>query len=182
MRDIDVIDPTRLSQVQASRAAMIKLLSTLDEGEYLGRPIRHMYGRVVMYDCTRRAYAMVRLHMERIRAGVLQLAVDIRAVRAAPQRDCDVVADVMALLPPPAAAVAAFVSLAVALAAIQRKRSTGHSTVRFASNLTAGLVASACIQWSQSPHVLFCIHEMLSQTSNQGQRNTCESTHINGQQ
>ena len=120
--------------MQASRAAVIKLLSTLDEGEYLGRPIRHMYGRVVMYDCTRRAYALVLLHMERIRAGVLEFAVDIRAVRAAPERDCSPGASAMVVLLPLATAVAAIVSLAVALAAIQGKRSAGHSTVRLVSS------------------------------------------------
>ena len=117
--------------MQSSRSAIVKLMTTLNDGGYLGRSTSQMYGRVVTYDCKRRSYAMVLLHMKRMHTGTLTLDVSVVAVRALPERRCNPVDTVLKVILPICAVAAALVSLAMALAAIKRKRSEGHDTVCF---------------------------------------------------
>jgi hypothetical protein len=106
-------------------------LNTMQDGAYLRLPAGRMYGRMVMYDCAQRSYAVVLMDMERLRAGTIALDVDIRAVRAAPTRECSPVWVALSVLMPIAVAAAAAVSTVLALRALVSKRSEGCSTVRW---------------------------------------------------
>jgi hypothetical protein len=126
-----LILPTRRLQVDASRTAAMRLLTTVAAGGYLDASVDVMTGRLLTYSCGARSFGYTYLEVAKLPAGGLHLDVEVRAVRApAAAGACRRGRAAGAVLLLLVTAALAAVSLVQAVAALGAERAEGGRTVR----------------------------------------------------